>query len=424
MGKGRLPIIYPGRWYGVFCNDDSNKSLVHHVNVLRFLYSDDPSNLVIQEYHKKKKSGGKGIFTFVSVPLGDVCFMPRIRAHIPKWFFGNSKNFEHPNVFLLLPYNEEYDSAISAHRSFETGDYKALYTKLQSTRHELSSAMFLSISIRLRRMDLFPDAQAQLEKDTSAYLEFHVRENGIESEQYGIARALNAIVMYNGVKSISTAQILEDQLIESLKCVQKISYRYFVHYTLGTIQFRLGKPQDGWNNLTKSSYTRFADIASMFWPVQFSHAYHFLRVAYKYHTRTLIVCQRLAHACCKLGKRQFAKQVLRSVLPVSEVEQHMLPRTETSNLRVCESCRHVSDMFVMQKFPDCKDHWVCNTECMTKVEEKHNKYCRVCYGCKKKIPLKAQRQFCIGCFSVFYCNEECQMVHWKAGHNEECTSKK
>lgn len=426
MGKGRLPNIYPGRWYGVFCKDVSNKSLMDFVDVLRFLYSDDPSTLVIQEYHaKKKKGGGKSVFTFVSVPLGDVCFMPRLRAHIPEWFFGKGKNFEHPNVFLLIPYNEQYDPAVGAHESFEAGDYKALYTKLQSICRESASAMFLSISIRLRRNKEFPNSQKQLEEDTAAYLEFHVRENGIECHQYGIARTLNAIVMYNRDKSIEAAEILEDQLIKSLECVQKISYRDFVYYILGTIQFRLGKEEVGMENLKQSSPYRYADIGSLFFPARFDLAFGFLMGAYKnIETRTDLVVQRLAHVLCKIGVRPAARSVLCSILPYSETQKHMLPKTETSDKRICYACHRISDMSKMQRFPDCKEHWACNTECMGAVAEKHNKYCRVCYGCNKKISLKSQRQFCIGCFLYFYCDEDCQLVHWKAGHNKECHSKK
>ena len=69
---------------------------------------------------------------------------------------------------------------------------------------------------------------------------------------------------------------------------------------------------------------------------------------------------------------------------------------------------------------DNKDENEC-AEAKERIKSMLFKASKVCASCKKKSGVE-KFLACAKCVSVFYCNRNCQIAHWKAegGHKMEC----
>ena len=65
-----------------------------------------------------------------------------------------------------------------------------------------------------------------------------------------------------------------------------------------------------------------------------------------------------------------------------------------------------------KKEPDMNDPLVR----LERVIHKH------CAHCRANLP-EGKRSCCVECKAAYYCNRDCQMAHWKAGHKKDCVKK-
>ena len=45
---------------------------------------------------------------------------------------------------------------------------------------------------------------------------------------------------------------------------------------------------------------------------------------------------------------------------------------------------------------------------------------KICAACGSFEGITLKHKVCSNCKSVYYCSQECQRVHWKNGHKEQC----
>lgn len=405
-----------GRYYFLGCMTCDKDNFVSFCKfVAKTLYTNDLSEI---EVKKAGHNRDKHNYTWLSVPIGDA-EMIRFLGYGLKIAF----TFRMP-VGVVLPLSETNVQQVTFPQEFfhpidvcmgfyMQRDLKNFTEHVSGFTYSDSFCTFMSLRLRGN----YKPNDPLLENAIITYEKFHEHNNGNASQQFAMAKFIRVEIYLKKYGNMNTpckevlktcAQVFHNPFMKTRAC-----------YLLGLYET---DPEKQFGYFWHECALRYVDVVDFY--VKKKDFNRALRIIEKVVTEdpTLENAKRFADVCCRLDLRLKARSMLRQVVPLKEVQKHMLPRSETYNIRICESCSKTGEMKNFVHCPDCNKSWYCTDECaqITKVNHRKRR-CRFCYVCEQWIPKEKRRQFCSGCYDYFYCGPECQLEHWfQGGHNKEC----
>lgn len=410
-GLSSPPVFFPGRFYLAGCVTCDGAKFKAFCNLL---YSTLYPTEAEQKEHVtlcSAKMADNHRYTFVSVPMGDT---PLVQALIDTELDGDFLNGyeKQNNVFRLCFGAKVIHPCVTALELWNSGQFAKCTSFLRPFHKVNPFCLFLSIRAQLVSWDLAQFANAV--RDVNEYIDYHEKVSGRDSEQYGNAILLEALVY----QKLGTNAAAKDKLLMALPRLKAL--KGYACYVLGA----LCEGEEAYSYLKQTDMHRFSGIAQKYYQCnRLAYASHFATKRFEDNPMDPKLAQLMACIHCKLENSHISRRIWASLgLTVDQMDrqEQLIPE---SIERICAKCEKPGNSLFFLRCPTCLDWWYCSQTCIEADAADHRPFCQWCSHCNVLIPL-GQREWCTGCFDVFYCGRDCQLEHWRKGHNKICNKRK
>lgn len=410
--KGLAPTFFPGRFYLAGCITCDGPKFTGFCNVLfRTLYpteADQKEHVVL--YSCKLADNHR--YTFLSIPIGD---MPLVQAlidtHLDSDFLDGYERQN--NVFRLCFGSKINHPCMTGLELWNKRQYLECFQFLSAFYKVHPFCLFLSIRAQLVLNDrtLLPQTMS----DAAEYMCYHRDVSGEESEQYGNALLLYALVQ----QKVGYTDLAKQDLLTALPRLR--SLQGYGHYVLGAL---CKDANEAYRHLKLTDNHRFFGIALKYYNSdRLACACHFASKCFEDNPQDDKVVELMAKIHCRLENSHIARRMWSSLgLTVEQIDEEEKKLPESTE-RVCAKCGKPGNSIFFLRCPTCQDWWYCSQTCIEADAIDHRPFCQWCNRCGTLIPV-GEREWCTGCFDVFYCGRQCQLQDWRQGeHKQDCTAK-